>query len=108
MEKKEVDFKKSEVSKDKLTYEELENVCHQLSEQSRALYQKLQEASQKLQEVSMENFFKRLDYLFKVLDNVIAFTSRGYEEFVSKCVEEIVSSMTLPEPEEKEETKSEE
>ncbi len=100
MEKKEVEFKKSEVSKDKLTYEQLENVCHQLSEQSRALYQKLQEAS-------MENFFKRLDYLFKVVDNAIAFTSRGYQDFISKCVEEIVSSMKIPEPEE-EETKSEE
>lgn len=100
MEKKEVEFKKSEVSKDKLTYEQLENVCHQLSEQSRALYQKLQEAS-------MENFFKRLDYLFKVVDNAIAFTSRGYQDFISKCVEEIVTSMQIPEPEE-EETKSEE
>ena len=100
MEKKEVEFKKSEVSKDKLTYEQLENVCHQLSEQSRTLYQKLQEAS-------MENFFKRLDYLFKVVDNAIAFTSRGYQDFISKCVEEIVTSMQIPEPEE-EETKSEE
>lgn len=100
MEKKEVEFKKSEVSKDKLTYEQLENVCHQLSEQSRALYQKLQEAS-------MENFFKRLDYLFKVVDNAIAFTSRGYQDFISKCIEEIVSSMQIPEPEE-EGTKSEE
>ena len=100
MEKKEVEFKKSEVSKDKLTYEQLENVCHQLSEQSRTLYQQLQEAS-------MENFFKRLDYLFKVVDNAIAFTSRGYQDFISKCVEEIVSSMKIPEPEE-EETKSEE
>ena len=100
MEKKEVEFKKSEVSKDKLTYEQLENVCHQLSEQSRTLYQKLQEAS-------MENFFKRLDYLFKVVDNAIAFTSRGYQDFISKCIEEIVSSMQIPEPEE-EETKSEE
>lgn len=100
MEKKEVEFKKSEVSKDKLTYEQLENVCHQLSEQSRALYQKLQEAS-------MENFFKRLDYLFKVVDNAIAFTSRGYQDFISKCVEEIVSSMQIPEPEE-EKTESKE
>lgn len=107
MEKKEVEFKKSEVSKDKLTYEELENVCHQLSEQSRALYQKLQEVSQKLQDVSMENFFKRLDYLFKVVDNAIAFTSRGYQDFISKCVEEIVSSMQIPEPEE-EKTESKE
>lgn len=100
METKEVEFKKSEVSKDKLTYEQLENVCHQLSEQSRTLYQKLQEAS-------MENFLKRLDYLFKVVDNAIAFTSRGYGDFISKCVEEIVTSMQIPEPAE-EETKSEE
>ena len=47
--------------KEKMSYEELENIAHQLSEQSRVLVQKLQEAN-------MTNAFKRLDYLFKVID----------------------------------------
>ena len=55
----------------KLSYEELENVCHQLSEQSQTLYRKLQEAN-------MTNMFKRLDYLFAVVENKVAFP----EDFV--------------------------
>ena len=70
----------------KLSYEELENVCHQLSEQSQTLYRKLQEAN-------MTNMFKRLDYLFAVVENEVAFP----EDFVKKCVDEIITSMTIPE-----------
>ena len=68
----------------KMSYEQLENVAHQLSEQVRQLYAKLQESN-------LENMFKRLDYLFKVIENAHAFN----EEFVSKCTSEIESLMTL-------------
>lgn len=73
----------------KMSYEQLENVAHQLSEQVRQLYAKLQESN-------LENMFKRLDYLFKAIENAHAFS----EEFVSKCTSEIESLMTLPDPEE--------
>lgn len=76
---------------EKMSYEQLENVAHQLSEQSRQLYAKLQEAN-------MANMFKRLDYLFKVVENAHAFS----EEFVTKCVAEIEDLMTVPESEETE------
>ena len=72
--------------KKKLSYEELENVCHQLSDQSQTLYRKLQEAN-------MTNVFKRLDYLFAVIENEDAFP----EDFIKKCVDEIINTMTLPE-----------
>lgn len=72
----------------KMSYEQLENVAHQLSEQVRQLYAKLQESN-------LENMFKRLDYLFKVIENAHAFN----EEFVSKCTSEIESLMTLPDNE---------
>lgn len=78
--------------KKKLSYEELENVCHQLSEQSQTLYRKLQEAN-------MTNMFKRLDYLFAVIENGDAFP----ESFVKQCVDEVVTSMTIPEEEKTEE-----
>ena len=58
MEEKEVKAPNSE----KLSYEQLENVAHQLSEQNRQLYAKLQE-------LQVDNMFKRLDYLFKVVEN---------------------------------------
>lgn len=79
---------------EKLSYEQLENVCHQLGEQSRNLYQKLQEAN-------MVNAFKRLDYLFAVVANKDSFP----ESFVKEVVDEIVSSISVPnddEPENKE------
>ena len=72
--------------KKKLSYEDLENLCHQLSDQSQTLYRKLQEAN-------MTNMFKRLDYLFAVVENKVAFP----EDFVKKCVDEIITSMTIPE-----------
>lgn len=80
--------------KKKLSYEELENVCHQLSEQSQTLYRKLQEAN-------LNNMFKRLDYLFAVVENEPSFP----DDFVKKCVDEIITTMTLPEETEEEKTK---
>lgn len=83
--------------KKKLSYEDLENLCHQLSDQGQKLYRQLQEAN-------MTNVFKRLDYLFAVVDNREAFP----EDFTKKCIDEIINTMTLPEPEETEEVKTEE
>lgn len=82
MEEKEVKAPNSE----KLSYEQLENVAHQLSEQNRQLYAKLQE-------MQVSNMFKRLDYLFKVVENTGVFSI----DFHTKCVEEIESLMTIPE-----------
>jgi hypothetical protein len=71
--------------KKKLTYEELENAAHQLSEQSRQLYTRLQEAD-------LSNLFKRLDYLFKVLNSDNFFP----KEFVESCATEIMDIITIP------------
>lgn len=84
----EVELKNKEVPEQKkLSYEELENYLHQLSEQSRVLMQRLQEAN-------MTNMFKRLDYLFKILEleNVELFP----EDFVQECIDEIISSIRIP------------
>ena len=82
---------------EKLSYEQLENIAHQLSEQAKQLYAKLQEAN-------MVNMFKRLDYLFKVVENAHAFN----EAFVAKCVAEIEDLMTVPDTEEETGDKPEE
>lgn len=50
-----------------------------------------------LQNASMINMFKRLDYLFKIIENATMFD----EAFVDQCVEEIKELMTLPSEEEK-------
>ena len=75
----------------KLTYEQLEQLCSQLDQQARAL---------KIQLTQSVNIFKRLDYLFKILENRDCFEI-SYTEEVAKEIKEI---MTVPE-EEKEETK---
>lgn len=62
----------------KLSYEELENIANNL-------YARLQQAD-------MSNMFKRLDYLFKVIENIDYFPS----EFGEHCKEEIVDIMTIP------------
>lgn len=75
----------------KMTYEQLESVARQLSEQNRELYTKLQQ-------MDMMNIFKRLDYLFRVVENHTKFG----KAFVDKCKDEIVTLMTIPEKEDEE------
>ena len=62
----------------KMSYEQLENVAHQLSEQVKQLYMSLQKSN-------LENTFQRLNYLFKVVENGHAFKP----DFLNKCTEEI-------------------
>ena len=77
---------------EKLAYEKLENVAHKLSEQNRQLFAKLQE-------LNMANMFKRLDYLFKVIENGHMFK----QDFLEKCIAEIESLITIPKQEEESE-----
>lgn len=72
----------------KMSYEELEAVAHQLSEQLRQLYSKLQMAN-------MSNTFKRLDYLFKIIEHKEVFKGN----FVDNCISEIEDIITIPEQE---------
>ena len=69
-----------------------------MSDQSSTLYRKLQEAN-------LTNMFKRLDYLFAVVDNKEVFENK-YPEFFEKCIKEIVDSMTIPENTEEETTEN--
>ena len=73
-------------NKEKLSYEQLEEVARQMEGQLRQVYAKLQEAN-------MNNLFKRLDFLFKVLEMEQMFQL----EFVQKCADEIKSILTIPE-----------
>ena len=91
--KKVVEMKPQVQRPEKMSYEQLENVAHQLSEQNRQLFAKLQE-------LNMANMFKRLDYLFKVVENSRMFK----QDFLEKCVAEIESIMTVPKQEEEPET----
>ena len=95
--KKVVEMKPQMQRPEKMSYEQLEGIAHQLSEQNRQLFAKLQE-------LNMTNVFKRLDYLFKVIENGHMFE----QDFLKKCIAEVESLMTVPEQEEKPETEDKE
>jgi hypothetical protein len=78
--------------KEKLSYEELEALNVQLSEQAKRLYYTLQRQN-------LEGVFKRLDYLFKILENYTFFDPG----FIDDCVFEITTLMKQEEKGEEEE-----
>ena len=95
--KKVVEMKPQVQRPEKMSYEQLESVAHQLSEQNRQMFAKLQE-------LNMVNMFKRLDYLFKVIENGHMFK----QDFLEKCIAEIESLITIPKQEEESEVEDKE
>lgn len=81
--------KNQEVEQPKeLSYEELKNVAAQLQHQN----EQMRNAIMKL---DYTNTFKRLDYLFKVVENSIQFP----DDFVANCINEVVDMITVKEEE---------
>ena len=69
-----------------LSYDQLKEVTAQLQHEN-------QQLRSTLVRVDYSNTFKRLDYLFKVLDNYIHFD----DDFVASCIKEIQDMMTIKE-----------
>lgn len=86
--------KKSEKQENKLSLEELENVCHQLSEQARQLSVQNNNLMKALEAANLANLFKRLDYLFSIIENDNKYLT---EEFKAKCAEEIMEILSKEE-----------
>lgn len=82
---------------EKKTYEQLEAENMQIKQQAEAMYRQMQQ-------MNMQNIFKRLDYLFEVVKERIAFP----KDFVDRSTNEIVSLLTLPEEQKQEEIKNDE
>lgn len=78
--------KKGFTPAEKPTYEQLEQQVESLKSMSNQLIAQIQQ-------LNIGNLFKRLDYLFKVVENNKVFTP----EFTKKCVEEIENYLTVPE-----------
>lgn len=81
--------KVSKAQSDKPSYEQLEKEINGLKSMNNQLIMQLQQ-------INMQNLFKRLDYLF----NVLEFKGSFSVEFVDKCSKEIENYLTLPEAEE--------
>lgn len=78
----------------KLSYEELENVCHQLSAQSQQLSNQNNRLREALSESNLANLYKRLDYLYLVIDKDNNYLST---DFKKKCAKEFETLMATPE-----------
>lgn len=76
-----------------------EEVAKALGEQVMRLRQELVRATQVNQELQKMLSYRRLDYLFKVVENANKFSA----EFITICVEEIENSLTPIEEEKSEE-----
>lgn len=81
-----------EETKEKLSYEQLEQVVQRVYSQNEQLQKALQESY-------IQNTFSRLNFLFKVLEQGSYFS----EVFINKCTDEIVDLMTLNDHVEEEE-----
>ena len=73
---------------EKMSYEKLEELARQLSEQNRMM-------SQKFHEMNLTNMFKRLDFLFRVIETPDMFDV----DFVENCRQEIQDLIAIPEEE---------
>ena len=71
----------------KYSYEELNHICAELSQQNRVLMQRINQ-------MDLTNMFRRLDYLFMVLKYESVFKDAT---FVGSCVEEIKEALTIKE-----------
>lgn len=74
-------------NKQALTYEQLNDVCQQLFQQNQQLREKVSE----LGNIAM---FKRLDYLFKVVELADTFKD---SDFINSCIDEIKEALTVKE-----------
>lgn len=77
--------KDSDQNPKKLSYEQLQNIAGQLQQQNMQLRRALSEQD-------YTNAFKRLDYLFKVMEFAHMFS----EGFVQKTADEIENTISLP------------
>ena len=70
----------------KYSYEQLNEICGEL-------YQQNQRLAQQLRQAQMTNMFRRLDYLFMVLQYEAVIQD---PKFISNCVEEIKEAINGP------------
>jgi hypothetical protein len=75
-----------EVEEKKMSYEDLTSVVDKLQNENYQLKLILQRSQR-------EDIYKRMDYLFKIIENSVMFS----EDFLAKCTDEIVKAMTIPE-----------
>lgn len=77
----------------KLSYEDLNKAAQSMHAHIEALNKEKRQLSEALQEANLFNLFKRLDYLFNVINNDSSYLTA---DFKIKCGEEIEELMKAP------------
>ena len=82
-----------ETQPEKLSYEELNAACADMSQEIQNRNAYIQKLHKQMQEMSFALQARRMDYLFKVVEMQDRFSS----DFVVQCTNEIEELMTIPE-----------
>lgn len=85
---------KKEMQPKEMSTEQLKQVLHQMDERGRALFEENNNLRKLVQDMDMSNLFKRLDYLFRIIETDNEYLSK---EFKDRCGREIEVLMTEPE-----------
>ena len=90
----------------KLSYEDLERLAYQLSEQAKNMKAAIQERDNAIEQLKNQlgatnNTFARLEFLLEIIKNS---NCKFGESFAQKCIEEVESIMELPKPKENEQS----
>lgn len=93
-EARKMEIASKEEANEKMSYEQLENIAHQMSDQSRNLYAQNQKLAKALEEANMNNFFKKLDYLWAIIHSDSEYLT---DEFKKQCGEEFMEALTAKE-----------
>ena len=86
-------------SKEKLSYDKLEQLCGQLSEQNRQMEEYIKKLHRELGGMNEALQYRRMDYLFKVVElSVSSCKDSDYPcfsgSFVEECISEIQEAMS--------------
>ena len=85
----------------RLGYDELNNLCAELSEQNQQMRGYIKNLRTQIEQMVNNNILQRLGFLFEVLKYKEQFDS----DFIIYCVEEIKAALVIPEEESKDEEK---
>ena len=89
----------------KLTYEQLNQACMELSQQNQQMQPYIKKLHQQMGQMNALLETRRMDYLFKVIELHTKYEKWFDSDFVLKCAEEVQESLTIPEETEQEDNK---
>lgn len=77
----------------KLSYDELNNVCSQLSLQSQKLAEDNKHLKNEIEEVYRMFKVQKLEFLLNIINNDSAYFTQNFKEYCAKCAEELVNEV---------------